>query len=484
MNKLVYLFELDSVRNTPQEIEIGQAAMFEEIARNGNSVVLSFNQLTDSHAFIAAVENKDTYPHILELFRKGAIRISHYGDIRTPSQYMQKSMDNNQGTFVFSGLPVKTTEEELIKKIRLALQYSDPAILTEMAEEKKKEAEVNTDKAVEIKAEADRLEFIDRYIRMILMLSTERLSGNKPFTGEKKNFSDNMDRVIGYYKSRKNKLESGSAEILLQVKEELSAIKDDNSEGVDAPTAKSETTGISKKAKKELGARSSWIKALNRLKESETVYMAEAMTDICYNFTIEESILNVSRHFNDVSDREFMKAFDIRLKKYWEDYKNGIHVFHKADKGESSEYNIKLPHWITAVRMYAAHKENIEFSGQLYEANQKEEKRTWKARVLKSFGKITLASFIYIVILVVIDILMQEMEGFFFDTETLDLGGKLLMAALSSLLFGVLGSIITLVSRLPDFLDAFRSIFHCVLDAVITKRSPRKSYKNNQDGKV
>lgn len=51
MRRFVYLFELDSVRNSKKEIQRGQQALFEEIVKKGNTVVLSFNQLTDSEAF-------------------------------------------------------------------------------------------------------------------------------------------------------------------------------------------------------------------------------------------------------------------------------------------------------------------------------------------------------------------------------------------------------------------------------------------------
>ena len=46
MKRLVYLYELDSVRNSKKEIVLGQQALFEEIVK-GNTVVLSYNQLTD-----------------------------------------------------------------------------------------------------------------------------------------------------------------------------------------------------------------------------------------------------------------------------------------------------------------------------------------------------------------------------------------------------------------------------------------------------
>ena len=45
MRRFVYLFELDSVRNSKKEIQKGQQALFEEIVKKGNTVVLSFNQL-------------------------------------------------------------------------------------------------------------------------------------------------------------------------------------------------------------------------------------------------------------------------------------------------------------------------------------------------------------------------------------------------------------------------------------------------------
>ena len=68
---LVYLFELDSVRNSKEEIAIGQKAMYEEIVRNGNQVVMSFNQLTDSEAFLSLIRDSEneTYQRILALFQ-------------------------------------------------------------------------------------------------------------------------------------------------------------------------------------------------------------------------------------------------------------------------------------------------------------------------------------------------------------------------------------------------------------------------------
>ena len=49
--KNVYLFELDSVRKTDEEIEVAQNALLDEIVLNGNVVVMTYNQLVDSRGF-------------------------------------------------------------------------------------------------------------------------------------------------------------------------------------------------------------------------------------------------------------------------------------------------------------------------------------------------------------------------------------------------------------------------------------------------
>ena len=97
---LVYLFELDSVRNSKAEIIKGQQALFEEIVMNGNQVVLSFNQLTDSEAFLSILENEEAYEEMIGLFRCGALRVSQFGRFRTASQYIQNVIDYDKKNLV------------------------------------------------------------------------------------------------------------------------------------------------------------------------------------------------------------------------------------------------------------------------------------------------------------------------------------------------------------------------------------------------
>ena len=106
MSKYVYLFELDSVRKTDEEIVKGQKALYNEIVRNGNIVVLTYNQLVDSRGFFSLFDNLDYYKNLIALFENGAIRISQFGEIRTISQYLLNSIEDDK-QFIYSALPLK-----------------------------------------------------------------------------------------------------------------------------------------------------------------------------------------------------------------------------------------------------------------------------------------------------------------------------------------------------------------------------------------
>ena len=180
MRRFVYLFELDSVRNSKKEIQKGQQALFEEIVKKGNTVVLSFNQLTDSEAFLCAIRDEKAYEQMVQLFALGAIKISRYEDVRTPSQYIQNAIDkcndSSKEEFLFSGLPVRCAEKDLLEKMKHALQYSDTTVLEELMENEKEEEKKKD------------LEYVIRFVRMILMMSLEKISGQPANTGEKRNF--------------------------------------------------------------------------------------------------------------------------------------------------------------------------------------------------------------------------------------------------------------------------------------------------------
>ena len=143
MNKSVYLYELDSVRNSKEEIQYAQEQMFWEIILNGNQVILTMNQLADSRAFLAAIENENTFEPFFELCQMGVIRISQYGTLRTPSQYFQgkieeflkkaEKTESEKSAFIYSGVPVAHDDAVMLRQLLKALRYSDPECLRELS---------------------------------------------------------------------------------------------------------------------------------------------------------------------------------------------------------------------------------------------------------------------------------------------------------------------------------------------------------------
>ena len=75
----VYLYELDSVRKSDQQVIKGQQALFDEIVCNGNCVVLSLNQLTDSRAILSMLRTKQQMNTLLQLFQKGHLNMHVLG---------------------------------------------------------------------------------------------------------------------------------------------------------------------------------------------------------------------------------------------------------------------------------------------------------------------------------------------------------------------------------------------------------------------
>ncbi|MDD3403512.1 MAG: hypothetical protein PHQ72_09180 [Hespellia sp.] len=161
----VYLFELDSVRNFHSEIMIGQNALYEEIVKNGNTVVLSMNQLTDSRSFLSLLHEEKSFESIIKLFKMGAMKVSLYGNKRTASQYIQeaiqKRVEVESDAFIFSGLPVRCNDSEILHMIRHALQYSD----LKRIDDYQKESGIDNEAAV-----------LDKAIHILAAIQLELLS--------------------------------------------------------------------------------------------------------------------------------------------------------------------------------------------------------------------------------------------------------------------------------------------------------------------
>ncbi len=486
MNRLVYLYELDSVRNTETEIKIAQKALFREIVQYGNTVVLSFNQLTDSDAFHTLLMNDETYECVMTMFQHGALKVSRFGKYRTPSQFIQLSIDKcikkEDDTFLFSGLPVKSSEKELLQLMKDALQYNDIAILEEYLENQKAEwedekSEGDEKEFTEIEKECMRIEFLIRYVKMLLLLSMESPAMNPPKLERSRSFTDYLDQML--------ELDYAGVLQLLNIKNDVFVERVHEAlfilEQVYKNFRENEIEGIQ--------SRSKWIDEIEvigvaenanwktRENEYDHYSMAIAIVEICYNYAIEDSICNVSKRYNIDEANSFEKDYVSNLYRYWNQILEDVHV-PTVDEINSKRYvKVKVP-WSTAVRVVVANYDNASEQDcseksreeMLYDYNFKREKRQWNGKIAKNLFLHFLYTGIYIVLFCVVQWAMGALEGLVSNTNILQ--GFWYDILVSMILFGILGSVVSEKTGLPDILESFMNILRGMKDFVYVFFAP------------
>ncbi|MFT7004573.1 MAG: hypothetical protein ACJAWW_001936, partial [Sulfurimonas sp.] len=334
MDKLVYLFELDSVRKTKEEIEHGQHALYDEIVMHGNTVVCTFNQISDSPSFLAILSDDKKYRDFRKLINFGKIRISRYGTMRTPSQYIQQNLlkninEQNQNAFIFSSLPITYNEILKQKYIYDALINSDLSIFNE---------KINSLETTE--QEIKELTILSRFVELIITFSMQKTTINEPKIDKKISMSEYIDKIFKIDNfSVKNYLDiSKSCNILKSLDDNIGDLRDN---------------------------RSVWINTLHKsyekqqqIVENDAMQIAEAIIDLCYNYTLEDSILGVSKHYKSFdinAEDSFYNDFFNRLKLYMA----SSHNFLQTDSKELT-YNseVNLPEWDIAVSIIEQTKES------------------------------------------------------------------------------------------------------------------------------
>lgn len=449
MDRLVYLFELDSVRNSEQEVERGQQALYEEIVLNGNSVVLSFNQLSDSEAFLYAIKDPKSYEQILQLFEMEVLRFSPFETIRTPSQYIQGAIEKGKAVgndnFIFSALPVKCEEKELLEEIQRALRFSDLSVLQESLEEcrsmqKKTQdlAEVET-----LREQEKKLDYMIRYIRLILQLSVQDLKKNPRKDERRITFVECYRRVC-------QMLETGIAREYMEDEEAYILI---NALLPDA-------------------------------------YLAEAIVDLCYNYAVESSMVGISRHYTELKDVSFEQDFSIRLQQYWRQYQQAIHLFGDRDQEQVNEYQIQQQDWEQAVRVIRTNQEYRRKRKQeqkiridVYETDYEEEKKVWNKMIWKSFWRSGQIAFGYLVAFIFFDLFLGFLGGEFENAGLQMHLPALLMQIVDTILFGIIASLVSAKFGIPDILESIRNIFIYFADGVtIRNKRQRIAYHWEEHG--
>lgn len=295
--KYVYLFELDSVRKTDEEIVIGQQALYHEIVTNGNIVVLTYNQLIESKSFFSLLTDKNYYDNLVALFEKGAIKISQFDDTRTLAQYLIDSTVSEK-EFIYSGWPLKSRQRKLLALIRRSLVYSDLSEIRGYIDRKRSDQndqeirslfdEVTDPEKCETaktllstKTCIDILEKLYWLLKIVLTLSPMHQIYIQPRDKDEYNqragFKKILDCILSFDKD--DELWKKATNIIKNLDCFQAENKNRSSyhHALREPFEKPETTNPPDK---------------------EASQYAEAIIDLCYLYTCEISIRNVSKHYN------------------------------------------------------------------------------------------------------------------------------------------------------------------------------------------
>lgn len=334
--KYVYLYELDSVCRTDEDIIIAQKALYNEIEINGNIVVLSYNQVVDSRGFFSLWYDEEYNKAILELFDKGAIKISQFGDVRTVAQYLINSIQPEK-EFVYSGIPLKSSQKYMTAMMRRCLENSDLSDIKYYLELADSDAQEDDKKVQDLFIEfsdgkeippqigKDKMRSVLKclysFIEMVLKLSTMADIYIKPRNTQEYNnlkFNNILSKVLSFDCRNCNNYElfTNAVDIL---------------KGLEATKQKNNN-------------RSVYYRDLTKVRttnNAEYCLYARAILDLVYNYVCEISIANTSKHYKteDLNKgnnhgNTFRKDFFERLDYYWRKGKDADERFRTDDNND------------------------------------------------------------------------------------------------------------------------------------------------------
>ena len=514
MKKQVFLFELDSVRKTDDEIIVGQKTLYDEIVRNGNIVVLTYNQLIDSRAFFSLLNNKNYYDSFIKLFELGVIKVSQYGRIRTLTQYLLNTIDSENNKFLYSALPLKRSQRRLIALIRRSLIYSDLSEIQEYIElgneikkqadskqnnEKLEQKEENlkdlfveiesckddktgkvTEKEIKTKLTLNKklqiLNNLHWLLSTVFRLSTvDNIFVQPRNPGEYKGYklTDYLTYIAKVPVTNDTLKDFPLWERAMEVLQTLPSWKDKDQNN------RSQYLRDIKAAVKE-------DKNAEEDKERIKVYQfAEAIVNICTNYAYEMSICNISKHYNprdvkvpsekffffvDMDPSEtssFFIDFRARLKQHWKNSKGAEKRFLVEETNEFEVFKEinSIPDFAEAARIIGAVKRHekvdnttgMDNDGNLcrYEYNLEEQRSRQKESVKTEF-KAKLGSLLFVFMLALAFNLILELIHKWWSNEmdSVMTWGSFLNFGFETVLFLAVGEFLTTVlsKKYPGFI--------------------------------
>lgn len=431
--KAVYLFELDSVRVDRHDIIDGQRALIGEIVKNGNTVVLTMNQLVDSYAFTDLVKHKKTYECVLSLFESGALRTSLYEGLRSPAQYMRQSVikcSNNK--FKFSSLPIKmpkecSKEEEKYEETKRdtlvrALENSDLSELKEFmngnAEQHKK----------------DEYSQLTMFVELMLKISMSEISN----LAKKEIKGRIYTEFLGLIKKFAEKFRCENAlwnDNISAVLSELTAIENKLDADIASAKKKNEEAGRIVADVKNKDYRSVWYEEISHSAPREVRFLTELIIDLSYNYSLEDSISTVCKHYDDSAFEEsFSVDLECRIRKALNDFGEKARGFTRKP--------INFRKWISVMRVAEFNKRRKLKSG-VYEESEKKDRIAWHILVFSKIITAMLLILFYVILFLGIENGISYLERLTLPwLETVTLNSRVLNV-ISVLIFGLLSSFLS-----------------------------------------
>lgn len=403
MNKLIYLFELDSMRSSKMEVNLAQKAILHEIVKNGNIIVLTYNQIVDSNGFLFFLHNEENFQLILHFIKQGYIKFSQYYNndevlIASPVQYMLSNLEKNE--FHFTVLPIQDNETTIKKILKESLTNVDLSPF--------QNGEILS---------PNKCSFFINFVKLLTLISLESSAINPPSAQSDFKLLKFLKNIYYYYSKSTSDINSSmikrNLEILKQSKEfeELDKnIKDNNLDDliqnliVDLPNVLTKLIDnnniqLETNQSNKFNNRSNWYTLIqdnsNHNYKPDELVLAKCIIDLCYNYAVESSIHNISLHYEWDADENnvqssFISDFTYRLILYWINYKIGIHQC--SDPAHNKLFNYSefpLPYWKQARVLISPpiSKENSNLFYAQSKSSLKNEQKIWKREILKDYLK-------------------------------------------------------------------------------------------------
>lgn len=458
-SKLVYIHELDSVRNSSAEIEHARNRLYEEIMLNGNIPVISFNQLSDSKAFLGLVLDGDAddsnrgLRNMEYLMEAGRIRVARFGDKRTPSQYLQDNLAKRNGKtardrFILSGWPIPSGLDEcqigsLHETIRLALRNSDPDYLDrhDGSDATRAKAGFGGHEAANPRLNGTAIKPLKQLVEFMLFISKAQLAYADISMGTKPQFEEILELLL-------DRIERGE---IVGRSEDMLRQQDRRRQLADACKI---LRGVEKTIRNGLEPggiknRSTWHNMLKEAAESKGVDLTKRSTsacssdfrlafqivDLCYNMTVEAGIDRCSLFLNPADENRFDSAIAVKLAEYQNSYEKYGHtysdgsvkdpdscaqgVYGRTASSRETAGNASFtdPDWDLAVDIQKALDNRFSEDGpgasvETYESGMPARRKKWRSNVYSALWFQTLGALVYVVLFSFIEVVLSLLDSF------------------------------------------------------------------------